>query len=585
MPTNNHQIINPQDYIPYHLRTQVNQIDPRLDVFWQDQLVELFKSITPQDRTNIAKQILAHKGIFWNGELKKFEYRPESDNSLEDAIRSIPANGKRMKAFAAKLIDHLHTLQTMNDVLKIAEFLENILTQLHKIDVEDSVPLQVAKHRLLTEFVYAVAQVIRDKKDLEIPKNVRGLNGSILKTFINEVYLKNQLLGYWFKTMRNRQLAEMPFPILNTFLREQQKIRQLEIVRASKYLFAIAPTLEYAINPFTIRRFLLEERLFSRTVLLNGVAINTAMLANCDEKYTETFKRQIDCVITVETTISRVVIDFFDELEKYHDNVLLPMLFEPFEARGNLDKMVNERIAKYEKLLTTNILEPMKRGLQTLSKNNDECDYLYVGMRQLFGSVLNVFQDFQTLPAVMGNEAAETLFSKLVAYATFLEKRRSDVYVAQTEMQWAENHQRGQQGITKVREFVNKQIKPYRELVKQVAAQQEIVDKPATFIDKILKRKEAQEEKLEALKKKMRQTAWDVHQNIFHMPKDFKDQMVHLEFDSLLITDETQRNYAFPSGDNGVTRLPLVVTLPENRLDFNLLHFSEEFNVRLSQAS
>ena len=384
--------------------------------------------------------------------------------------------------------------------------------------------------------------------------------------------------------MRNRQLAEMPFPILNTFLREQQKIRQLEVVRASKYLFAIAPTLEYAINPFTIRRFLLEERLFSRTVLLNGVAINTAMLANCDEKYTETFKRQIDCVITVETTISRVVIDFFDELEKYHDNVLLPMLFEPFEARGNLDKMVNERIAKYEKLLTANILEPMKRGLQTLSKNNDECDYLYVGMRQLFGSVLNVFQDFQTLPAVMGNEAAETLFSKLVAYATFLEKRRSDVYVAQSETQWAENHQRGQQGIAKVREFVNKQIKPYRELVKQVAAQQEIVDKPATFIDKILKRKEAQEEKLEALKKKMRQTAWDVHQNIFHMPKDFKDQMVHLEFDSLLITDETQRNYAFPSGDNGVTRLPLVVTLPENRLDFNLLHFSEEFNVRLNQS-
>lgn len=144
-----------EDYIPYHLRTQVNQIDPRLDVFWQDQLLELFKSITPQDRTNIAQQILAQKHIFWNSELKKFEYRPDdTESGLEEAIKLIPANGKRMKAFANKLVQHINTLKTMDDVLKIAEFLENLLHQLNKIEVEDSVPLQVAKHRLLTEFIY-----------------------------------------------------------------------------------------------------------------------------------------------------------------------------------------------------------------------------------------------------------------------------------------------------------------------------------------------------------------------------------------------------------------------------------------------
>ena len=49
--------------------------------------------------------------------------------------------------------------------------------------------------------------MIREKKDLEIPENRRGLNASIIKTFINEVFLKQQLLGYWFKTMRNRQVS------------------------------------------------------------------------------------------------------------------------------------------------------------------------------------------------------------------------------------------------------------------------------------------------------------------------------------------------------------------------------------------
>ncbi|SOD68332.1 hypothetical protein SAMN02746062_01212 [Alysiella filiformis DSM 16848] len=573
------------DHIPYTLRTQINQIDPRIDVFWQDHLLDLFKAMSAQERQNVAKQILAPKRIAWNAEQKIFEYHHNQADNLEQAIAQVPANAKRMKAFALKLPDHLNALKTMDDVVKIAEFLENLIGQIHKQDVQDSVQLQRAKQRLLTEFIYAAADIIKQKKEFLIPKTVRGLNLPIIKTFINEVYLKHQLLGYWFKTLRNRQLADMPHEVLNQFLRQEQRIRQLEVVRASKYLFSIAPSLEYAVNPFTIRRFLLEERLFGGSVLLNGVALNTAMLANCDDIYIAKFKKQIDLVITIEASVSRAIIDFFAEIEQYHDDVLLPMLFEPFKSVQNIDVAVAERLKQYEKLLTQRILEPMTQAVSKMAKNNDECEYLYVGMRQLFGSIVQSFQDFQTLPAVLGNETATTLFAQLVAYASFLEKRRTEVFVHQSEVDWANHHNRAQEGLNKVRDWVNKQIKPYRDLVKQVAAQQELMEKPVGFIGKMLHTKEKQQEKLDELKKEMRQTAWGVHQNIFHMPKDFKEQMVHLEFDSLLITNEMQRNYAYPAGNNGMTRLPVVLTLPENRTEFDLSAFANELHNRLAAAN
>lgn len=573
------------EHIPYALRTEVNQIDPRIDVFWQDHLLELFKSMTAQERVNVAKQILTPKNILWNAESKTFEYHPNPKENLEAAIAQIPVNAKRMKAFANKLPDHLNTLRTMNDVVKIAEYLENIIGQFAKQDVQDSVQLQRAKQRMQTEFIYAVADIIKQKTDMEVPKTARYLNMPTIKTFINEVYLKHQLLGYWFKTLRNRQLADMPHEVVNDFLRKEQRIRQLEVVRASKYLFAIAPTLEYSVNPFTVRRFLLEERLFGGSVLLNGVALNTAMLANCDEKYIKFFQKQIDLVITIEASVSRAVIDFFAEIEKYNDDVLLPMLFEPFKSAQNLDLLVAERLKQYEKMLTQQILEPMTNALTRMANNNDECEYLYVGMRQLFGNIVQAFRDFQTQPAVLGNEAATVMFAKLVAYATFLEKRRAEVFVHQSEESWETNHKKAQEGLTKVRDWVNKQVKPYRELGKQVAAQQELMEKPVGFLGKLMNTREKQQEKLDELKKEMRQVAWGVHQNIFHMPKDFKEQMVHLEFDSLLITDEMQRNYAFPAGDNGMTRLPIILTLPENRVDFNLSEFANDLHNRLAAAS
>ena len=80
MRSNKHNAALPPDYIPYQLRTRITQIDPKLDVFWQQHLHEIFTRITPQERKNIAEQLLTPNNIFWNSDKKVFEYRDSLAN-------------------------------------------------------------------------------------------------------------------------------------------------------------------------------------------------------------------------------------------------------------------------------------------------------------------------------------------------------------------------------------------------------------------------------------------------------------------------------------------------------------------------
>lgn len=270
MRSNKHNAALPPDYIPYQLRTRITQIDPKLDVFWQQHLHEIFTRITPQERKNIAEQLLTPNNIFWNSDKKVFEYRDSLNLSFSQICANIPAKFKKFKSMAKKVQASLEDLDIERDALKIADYLEQTLHTIAEFDTEDDLELQIQKQRFRRAFIYVAGDIIRHKRELILPDNVRKLSSDVVKVFINEVFLKHQVLGYWFKTMRQRQLREYRQPLVGEYLASVQKSLQLEVVPASGYIFIIAPMAEYSADLFTIRRFLQEDLLFNRTLLLNG---------------------------------------------------------------------------------------------------------------------------------------------------------------------------------------------------------------------------------------------------------------------------------------------------------------------------
>lgn len=549
-------------------------------MFWQQNLNDIFTTLSPQDRKNVAQQILAPKHIFWNADKKAFEYK-ESVQTLAQAANAVPTSFKKLKVLANQVAQSLSLLQNdYHEATQIADYLENMLEKIQLFDCDNDLEQHICKQNVYRAFIYAAADVIRNKQNLELPPNARKLHVNAVKVFINEVYLKQQLLGYAFKTVRNRQLLAHPHPLMSQFLAHKQKTRQLEVVRASGYLFAIAPMLEYSSNPFGIRRFLEEERLFGGSLLLHGASYNAAYLSGSRPPTELFFQKQIEFIITIQGNIRKVVMDFMEQLDVYHEERLLTLLFAPFgTSSGSLQQEVHKRLADYEKLLTVGILEPLANSLRRLPNHQDEFDFIYVSMRQLLGKMIAALQDFQMQPALLLDDQVKSLLGRLTAYATFLEKRRSDVFAELEQNQWAENHKQTLLPMKHVRGVAKDYLDEYRKRKYAVDKQQRLLEQTESLLDKLFKRKAAQERELEELKKDLRKVQYEAHKQLCYPPESVLQLTVRMEFETQLNVRPEERNLAFPDGDNGVSRLPMVLTLPENRLQFDVNAFAKAVNV------
>lgn len=410
---------------------------------------------------------------------------------------------------------------------------------------------------------------------MEVPENLRGLDEHIIKTFINEVFLKQQLLDYWFRTLRSRQLAAYSHPIINVWLRNQQRLRQLEVVQTSRYLYAIAPSMDRSTNTFSIRRFLSEDKLLSdgRTYI-NAVVLDMQHVN--DKQHQLAFCKQIENIVTLEGMVSKAIIDLVTKMEENYDTQLLPILAAPLDGTLSLDRAVRVHLRQFENQLTTHVLAPLAHALSNTVSHNDECEYLYVTTRQLLGSVISSFRDFQLQPSVFGNEDCERMMIRLVGYTSLLKKRRSNIFTLMGEKDWQEQDEAAQKPVKQLRELVKAQLAEHRDTADETEKAREDYESPPNFIDKLLKRKEKQLARLQALEGKANKERWRTCMGIMRLAKEYHQYNVFMEFESMLSLTRKERNYAFSYGNNGVSRLPLLQTLPEDHTGFDIKEFHDQ---------
>ena len=571
-----------QNYIPFQLRTLITQIDPALDTFWRENLTEIFQTISDENKKNIQQQILRTKGITWNTTSNTFHY--STDNNLESLSTIITHSG--MKHLIQKIIASFEQLKKYEDAHKVADYLESVITQIDNIDTEESVHLQIEKNKIRTAFIYTTAQIIRETTYLKTPKNHRALDVEVIKCFINEVYLKQQLLGYWFKTLRPRQLATEKHPLLTHFLKPEQRTRQLEVIKTSKYLFALAPSRDRDINPFSIRRFLQEESLaFSGNIYLNGSVLNLELMNQ--PEHNEHFQWQISRIVTIEKQISEYIINLVDQFEQYNANHLVPLLFAELDSSGlMIEKVIQQRLWDFEQNLSIHVLEPLEHALKNVVNHQDECDYLYVSIRQLIADIVSYFKDFQSQPAIMFDNQADKFGARLIGYLKLLEKRQLDTFTLMQNSDWAEKHEQMQEPLRLLKTTSKDGLQEYKDLqLKIKQAQRSLNEQGKSFLGKLFNKSKGLEQEITTLKEKSFTLRENAYVDIVRIPKQHAQRTVYLEFESLISINSKERHYAFPIGENGLTRLPILVQLPEDRTLFSLQDICNSLEFDLSKVN
>ncbi|KAA8733914.1 hypothetical protein F4V57_07650 [Acinetobacter qingfengensis] len=558
-------------HIPYQLHIAVTQIDPQLDQAWELSLQKIFLQLDEEMREIIYKQILQVKEIQWNKVHNTFSYHPRTE--FFDTIDQIGHDG--IRNLAKKVFSSLSELDKYKNALEIADFLEIILRQIDKIDVNENLNLQKIKQKIRKGFIYKAANIILKKETIEIPFNQRNITTEQLKSFFNEVFLKQQLLGYWFKTLRPYQLAEQPKALFNTYLKQQQQIRQLEIVKTSKFIFILAPTASQQSNPFSARRFLQEDIIetASQHIYLNGIILDLTLLDN--EQHIQQFKSQMQRIISIEKQISKPISDLISHFEEYNSQMLLPFLFQPFDATGlNIESIIRERLLEFEQRLSINILEPLAKYLRSNNLHQDECNYLFISIKQIMSDIISYFYDFQNQPAVIFDEQVNNFSARLQAYLTLLKKRSTHIFKISSTEEWYIEHENALEPIQKLKQIGKQNLQAYLDTSKQIKTLQRKQDEGNYgFMERLFNKNKKIEENIRQLKNKIDLIKESAFIEILRIPKEYSNLSVYLEFEALISINNKERHYAFPTGDNGISRLPILIKLPENRKEFNLQEF------------
>lgn len=562
--------------IPYQIRAALLQLEPSLDVDWNERLTAIFNDVDMALREEIDSQILKPKEIVWNRVSGTFDHKAPSTL----AILKHSLTHERMRGIAKTLSESLEDLKTLYDCMQIADYLENAIEQIDQIQVEENFVLQREKLLIRRTFLLNVAKVIR-RMQITPPVGIRKLTEAQIKCFIIEVFIKKQLLGYWFKPLLKRNSPLMKLPIFRYYLSKQQKIRHFELVKTSELIFVTAPVMQVEQNPYSLRRFLAEEKgALPDQVFLNVIVLDITQAEEND--YIDSFKKQVECMVTIQSQINVDVMDLVIQLEDVCENTLIPLLIEPIQfVAKNADVVAQMHLKKFENALTGEFFKPVHEAVKSHLSHIEEFDYLYLNMHRLYSELLAYYREFKEQPSLVFNPHVQQFEYKLVGFLKLLEKRRQDNFVPLNQTEWEVMHQRSLKPVHDIRFALTESLLDFRELTIYTNKLKRQSAEKTSFLKRMAKGNQAERDLSEALKAGQ-QLKHKMFMSILQAPRQNPKCSVFLEFESLHNFSEHERHYAFPCGDNGLTRLPILLRLPDNYADFDVENFNASINFDLN---
>ncbi|WP_333822114.1 hypothetical protein [Acinetobacter schindleri] len=557
-----------QTYIPYHLRVQLKQIDPILDKHWQQQLDSIL-SKTPQAlHQKIEDQYLKAKNISWNYLNQTFEFKGHI--SLKEL--QLNTQNSELLQLAHRINTTFSYLQSYQTDFQIADYLETIVREINQIDLDNPKDIQ-AQQLIKKAFLYDTALIIREL-NFSVSENHRHLNIEQVRTFIFEVFMKSEILGSWFAHILPSEYADQELTIFQDYFISEQQVRDFEIIKTFQYYFVLSSSYDSLISAYSIRRFLTEESFGKEDrFYISGLVLDPQQLNQ--PNYFENFKQLMTQIIGIQSQMNPHIVELVESLHEYNHQRLIPSLKEILNIQSfSIEHLVKEHLEILEKDLSLNILEPFLKGLKNSVQHTDELEFCYLNILRLINEFLHQLEILSQEPILQFNPHARLFKYRLIAYLKLLEQRRAQIFVLfHDEFHYQQHVQAVSAPTQEIRELLNDAIEQTRQIQQHIRQlEREMQNKQnASFIKRLFKKPENHEIKINELKQNIIDVRDRCYLRIIALQKQTTQASVYLEAKNLIpVVDSKMRHYAFANGENGVTRLPLLLQLPEERNSFNM---------------
>ncbi|MHA3053255.1 hypothetical protein [Acinetobacter sp. ANC 4640] len=557
-----------QTYIPYQLRVKLKQIDPILDRNWQQQLDSILSATPKALHQKIEDEYLKPQNIYWNYLAHAFEFK--------DYIRlkdiALHTQNSELLELAQRINTSFSYLENYQTDFQVADYLETIVREINQIDLENQKDIQ-AQQLIKKAFLYDAALIIR-QLNFAVSENHRGLDREQIRTFIFEVFMKSEILGNWFAQILPSEYAEQKLAIFQDYFIAEQQVRNFEIIKTFQYYFVLSGSYDNSISAYSIRRFLTEENFGKEDrFYISGLVLDPQQIDQPD--YVENFKQLMTKIIGIQREMNPHIVELIESLHEYNQQHLIPSLKEILNIQSfSVDHLVKEHLEVLEKDLSVNIFEPFLKGLKKSVQHTDELEFCYFNMLRLLNEFLHQLEILSQEPMLQFNQHARLFKYRVIAYLKLLEQRRKQIFmIFYDEYHYQQHVQAVLAPTEQIRELLNDAIEQTRNIQQQLRQLERETQntQKASFIKRFFNKSENHDFKINELKQKIIDIRDHCYLKIIAIQKQASQESVYLEAKNLISAmDSKIRHYAFANGENGVTRLPLLLQLPEDRNSFNM---------------
>ncbi len=542
-------------------------VDPVLNDDWHDHVCRVLEPLDEQGRARVYSNVIRPKNIEWDEKAGRYVFAGQP--TLKDVALQITT--PQLAQLADKLARTIANLGTVRDVMAIADTLEGSLSGIDRFNVEENPIRQKEKQKLREAFLYDFALAAR-RLDFDLPPNQRGLSVDAIKTYIVEVFIKQQLMGYWFTTVPLHELKKDPDPFISSVVVHEAKVRRFDVVQTPRYCFLVGPVPRYEQNQYSVRRFLSEDSAMGgKIVYFNSLALDRELLA--DPASQEKIRQHITRIITIQRQLSTRILELVNSFETNQHKYLLPLLFKPIAADGtDLETAIAQRLLDYERNLCRLVLGKLPAGLTDMARNQDDFEYLFFGLRSFLMEVLGNVQDFSAQSSVQWSSKGTELEYRIASYLRLLEKRKPVLF--STEAAQASALDPSVDPVlprTELKKIVEECEPALAELTEKLKEAihdaSEAMSKTQQFFGRLMGKQKVEPE---TVRQELSATRRNYFLAIVRIAKRHPKISVYLEFEDLVPVDDRVRHYAFPHGEHGVALLPMLVQLPEDKDEFDI---------------
>lgn len=449
--------------------------------------------------------------------------------------------------------------------------IESAITLLQKVPLSSTLSERKQQQEIRTAFLYDCAKWL-DNLTIIMPQTARKIDETTFKEFFLQVFLKSLIQGKNFQYYEAVDLDLFQITHFPDFLKDEAVSRKLLTVETQNYWFALAPAEKVEQNPFSLRRFLFEEKMGAGYVYLNGLGLPKSLATSPTVQ--RVYLNQIGRIFSLDKNISEELKKFALRLKHLTHGELADILQGDFSFDGsNAERAVAGRVVKFEEALTSKVLQLLPTMFAITGQSEFNQDFLLNALSRFFGELQGLIEKFKLHPLARHSFVASNLAIKLICFEVLIQKNRVWIFDGQS---YQEKQEELGQAMQAFKNQYEESLAIQEELLALKSTLKTYEDKKANggFLAKLGFGKPKYSK--EILDEELRTLNEDFFISILKLTKEHKRAVVYLEYETEYSPNELYRHYAIANQKHGLSRLPTIINLIEDRERFSFESLKDE---------